>query len=210
MTSSLAQATSLAQAIAPNFAPVFALCGALAWAAVASAMVVVSDVRRRVIPNRVMAPALLAVPVLLTAAVLLSVWQLREEGVRALPMHDVLPMHAGALWTGLLGGVVLATVHLVLAVAGGIGGGDVKLALFLGIVLGFVGGWEAVWWGGVLAWGCAGFVALVKRVARAPDGTEGIPFAPCLVAGSWAVILAMISASFLEVIDLAHSAAHSM
>lgn len=182
---------SLAPAIVLSLAPAIVLGGGLVWAAVVSWSVVVSDVRRRVIPNRVMAPALIAVPVLFTVAVGLSAWQSREMS-GTLPQHGVLPLHVGALWSGLLGGVVLAVVHLGLAMVGGLGGGDVKLALLLGIVLGFIGGWEAVWWGAMLAWSCAGVVAVVSRVPREPDRTVGIPFAPYLVAGSWTVIVTVL------------------
>lgn len=192
MTTSLVSAFTLGSVL--TWGGVLALGGALVWAAVASGLVVVSDVRRRVIPNRVMVPALIAVPVLLTLVVVVSACQPGATGVAQ-------AMNGAALLDGFLGGAALAAAHLALAVAGGLGGGDVKLALLLGILLGYIGGWSAVWWGGVLAWGCAGIAVLVQRVVRAPRSSDGIPFAPCLVAGSWAVMVTVFLMDVLPVIS---------
>ena len=183
MTLSLVSALALGGVL--TWGAVFALAGALVWAGVASGLVVVSDIRYRVIPNRVMVPALIGVPALLALAVLLTAGQPGAPGIAQ-------AMDGAALLDGFLGGTILAAVHFALAMAGGLGGGDVKLALLLGILLGTLGGWPAVWWGGVLAWGCAGIAVLVQRVARAPCSTDGIPFAPCLAAGSWAVVLTVL------------------
>lgn len=148
---------------------------ALLWAAGASAALTVSDMRWRRIPNRVVLPAVLGIAALLA-----------------------LTQNYGQLLTAICGGVALAAAHLVLAMAGGLGGGDVKLALLLGIPLGYFGGWGAVWLGGSLGWVLAGLGAAVQAGVQSrvrkfettpKPRARGLPFAPFLLAGSWPVIL---------------------
>lgn len=158
-----------------------AIGAALTWGAGASVVVAVCDLRWRRIPDRIVLPALVGVPGLLSLPVLMHTlipwqWPPTNEDLGGAP----------ALGTGVLVGTTFALVHLALALAGGLGGGDVKFALLLGILLGAAGGWEAAWWGGVLSWASAGISALILpgRACR-PDG---IPFAPFLVLGCWPVI----------------------
>lgn len=71
-------------------------------------------------------------------------------------------------------------IHLVSSQ--GLGGGDVKLAPALGVVLGSVS-WSAVWLGIFLAFLLNGLAALV--VALASRSARGaIPFAPALASGT--------------------------
>ncbi|QIM16867.1 prepilin peptidase [Leucobacter insecticola] len=155
---------------------------ALLWAAGASAALAVSDVRWRRIPNRIVLPAAFGIAVLLA-----------------------LTQNERRLLVAVCGGAALAAAHLVLAVAGGLGGGDVKLALFIGIPLGYFGGWGAVLLGGALGWVFAGVGAAVqaglrsrmRRCRRTPEPrARGLPFAPFLLAGSWPVILGCVLATY--------------
>ncbi len=170
---------------------------AIAWGGIVSAVAVRSDVRWRRIPNRSVVPACVAVPLLLALS------------ARANAPGDP-PGFPEALAMALGAGAGLAGVHLALALLGGLGGGDVKLALLLGTLLGHSGGAMAAAWGGALAWLGAGLAALTSRCvrrarARAPCSavpaappastvSEGLPFAPFLVAGSWAVIVVTLTA----------------
>lgn len=92
----------------------------------------------------------------------------------------------GALLRGLLGAVVLGGAYLVLALAvpGGMGLGDVKLAVVLGLVLAYLG------WGPLAVGAFGGFlvggtvaIALVA-VGRARMGS-GVPFGPSMLVGAW-------------------------
>ncbi|GGT10657.1 prepilin peptidase [Streptomyces kurssanovii] len=136
--------------------------------------------------------------VLVPFAVLLAVVDAR---VRRLPDHLTLPLAAGAVlllggaglvpgaggsWsTALLGGAVLGGVYFVLFVVhpAGMGFGDVKLALSLGVVLGWYG------WGVLFAGAFAGFLLgslygagliVLRRAGR----KSAIPFGPFMMAGA--------------------------
>ena len=130
-----------------------------AAAAVACAALVVvtaTDLERRIVPNRVVLPAAAAVLVLMTAAHPSPEWAIGAVGA------------AGFLFLA------------VLAYPGGMGMGDVKLALLIGALLGLT---TPV---GILL---ALFLALVpSAVLLARHGARarklGIPFAPFLAAGA--------------------------
>ncbi|MDG9703074.1 A24 family peptidase [Streptomyces sp. DH37] len=131
-------------------------------------------------------------------AVLLAVV---DRSVRRLPDVVTLPLAAGsaallgvaALLPGaggswpraLLGGVVLGGAYLVLFLVNprGMGFGDVKLALPLGVVLGWYG------WGTLLAGAFAGFAlgavyGLSLVAVRGAGRKEAMPFGPFMVAGA--------------------------
>ena len=123
----------------------------------------VIDIRRRIIPNRLMYPSLVAFPVLIVAA-----WIAHggTDPVRAL---------VGGLLFG--GGLLLVAL-----VSRGMGMGDVKLAAVIGLVMGAVGlryvgvaAGSAVVLGGV-----GGIVALLLGRGR----KAAIPFGPYLAAGA--------------------------
>jgi leader peptidase (prepilin peptidase)/N-methyltransferase len=140
-----------------------------------------------------------------TVAVALTAW---GTGVLAvidfhthrLPNLLVLPLAAGVLvtlfitaaasdrWTALLaafvGGVGLGLVYFVLALikAGGMGGGDIKLAL----VLGMTGGWyglHAWMWVFFAPFVVGGLLALVGLSVRRVTWTAHMPFGPALAIG---------------------------
>ncbi|WP_367124244.1 A24 family peptidase [Streptomyces phytohabitans] len=100
------------------------------------------------------------------------------------------PDAAGSWPRALLGGVVLAGVYFVLFFINpsGMGFGDVKLALTLGVALGWYG------WGVLLVGAFLGFLLLAVYGAvlllrgRAERGTE-VPFGPFMVLGALAGVV---------------------
>ncbi|MFH9606599.1 prepilin peptidase [Streptomyces sp. NPDC017448] len=97
----------------------------------------------------------------------------------------LLPGHAGSWTSGLLGGLALGGFYLLLFLINpdGMGFGDVKLALALGVVLGwygwavlFVGGFTGFLFGAVYGLG----LVLLRRAGR----RTGIPFGPFMMAGA--------------------------
>jgi len=84
-------------------------------------------------------------------------------------------------WGSLLGGAILFSLLLLIAVAsrGGMGGGDIKLGLAIGLALGWrlalVAAAAAFFTGGILA---------VGMLLRGKKG-KALPFGPFLAAGAW-------------------------
>ncbi|GLF94388.1 A24 family peptidase [Streptomyces yaizuensis] len=170
---------------APAAVPVTACaCAALAaatgvrpelavWLALAPFAVLLAVVDRRVhrLPDRLTLPLAAAAAVLLGAAARL-------------------PGAAGS-WTGaLLGGAVLGAAYFLLFVIhpGGMGFGDVKLALSLGVALGWYG------WGTLFLGAFAGFLFGsvygfgLMALGRAGRRTA-IPFGPFMIGGALAGLL---------------------
>ncbi|WP_405716273.1 MULTISPECIES: prepilin peptidase [unclassified Streptomyces] len=138
------------------------------WLLMAPVAVLLATIDRRVhrLPDRLTLPAAGAVAVLLGAAALL-------------------PEHAGSWPSALLGGAALGGFYFLLFLINpnGMGFGDVKLALSLGMVLGWYG------WAVVFAGGFAGFLLgaaygfglmVLKRAGR----KTGIPFGPFMITGA--------------------------
>ncbi|MDV9203020.1 A24 family peptidase, partial [Streptomyces sp. Wh19] len=124
------------------------------------------DRRVHRLPDRLTLPAAGAVAVLLGAAALL-------------------PEHGGSWTSALLGGAALGGFYFLLFLINpnGMGFGDVKLALSLGMALGWYG------WAVVFAGGFAGFLLgavygfglmVLKRAGR----KTGIPFGPFMITGA--------------------------
>ncbi|EST39021.1 hypothetical protein N566_04315 [Streptomycetaceae bacterium MP113-05] len=122
-------------------------------------------------------PDVLTLPLAFGTAVLLGV-------------ATLLPGAAGSWWRALLGGVVMGAAFLVLFLIqpNGMGFGDVKLALALGVALGWYG------WGALLTGAFLGFLAgavygtaLVLR-GRASRRTA-LAFGPFMVLGALAGLL---------------------
>lgn len=102
----------------------------------------------------------------------------------------LLPGHAGSWTSGLLGGLVLGGFYLLLFLINpnGMGFGDVKLALALGVALGWYG------WGVLFLGGFAGFLfgavyGLGLVVLRRAGRRTGIPFGPFMIAGALTGVL---------------------
>lgn len=98
---------------------------------------------------------------------------------------------ASAFARSLLAGLALAACYLLLALLSGgqLGGGDVKLAGLIGLVLGWLG------WGTLLAGAAAGFVlaatsGLVMLATRRASWRTMISFGPYMLWGAWLAMLA--------------------
>ncbi|MFF0204117.1 prepilin peptidase [Streptomyces sp. NPDC005017] len=116
---------------------------------------------------------------------------LAAAAVALLGLAALLPEHAGEWTTSVLGAFALGAGYFVLFLInpGGMGFGDVKLALGAGAALGWYG------WGTVMLGTFAGFLlgalyggALV--VARRADRRTAIPFGPFLIGGALLGVLA--------------------
>jgi leader peptidase (prepilin peptidase)/N-methyltransferase len=158
-------------AVAARFGLDWALPGFLlfAWTLL---VVAVIDARTRRIPNRLTYPLTPALAVLLVAAALLHGDPLLA--VRAL-----------------LGGVVAFAALLVLALIspGGMGMGDVKLAAFIGLGLGYLG-WGHLAVGLFGAFLLGGVVALTLVGLRLRGRKDLIPFGPYLAVAAVLTVLA--------------------
>ncbi len=136
------------------------------WFVSAGLLLSVIDLRLRLLPNRVVLPATAGALVLLTAAAVV-------DGEWAALLRAVL---AGAAAFGVgLGMAVLAPT--------GLGMGDVKLAGFLGVLLGWLG-WHVVLLGFFLGFLVQAVLGLALMTAgRAGRRTE-LPFGPALAGGA--------------------------
>ena len=134
--------------------------------AAAGVLLAVVDLRHRLLPNRVVGPALIAGALLLTgAAVVDGRW---DDLARAA-----------------LGAVVLFAVFLLLALISpsALGMGDVKLAGLLGLSLGWLG-WDAVLLGAAAGFVVQAVLSLVLLAARRIDLRGELPFGPAMLAGA--------------------------
>ncbi|MEV8357842.1 A24 family peptidase [Microbacterium sp. NPDC076895] len=143
--------------------------------AVIGAILAIIDIRTHRLPNRLVATVGGTGFVLLVAAAL--------TGSRM-----------DALIRALLAALVLFTAYLMLRIlsAGGVGGGDVKLAAVIGLYLGWLG------WGSVLVGTLAGFVlgglfAAAMLLIRRAERRTAIPFGPWMIAGAWVAITLTVS-----------------
>lgn len=143
------------------------LLGAFLYVMAISVSLTLIDLDTHTLPNRIVLPAYIVLPLLLLAASAVSGdW-------------------AAAL-RGLIGLVVLGFVYLALALAvpGGMGLGDVKLAGVLGLVLAYLG-WGPLAVGSFGAFLLGGTFAIVLLVVRRAGRRSGIPFGPWMLAGAW-------------------------
>ncbi len=133
---------------------------------------VVIDLDSKLLPNRVTYPTLGLVAALLLVASLVE--------------HDPGRMLRALEAAGVAGGFLLA---LALASPRGMGLGDVKFALVLGLALGWLG-WSAVVAGFVSAFLLGGFAALVAVLVLRAGRKSQLPFGPWLAAGALLAVLA--------------------
>ncbi len=131
------------------------------------------DIAVKRIPDRLTLPAYPILIVLLAAA--------------AVAGHQ-----GGALVRALLGGLVLATAFLIMALIrpGQLGGGDIKLAGLAGLALGWLS-WHTLILGAALGFVLCALVSLGLLAARRIRFTDAISFGPFLLGGA---ILAMVAA----------------
>ena len=132
----------------------------------AGVLLAVVDLRHRLLPNRVIAPALVAGTLLLTAAAAVDGrWD--------------------ALARAALGAVVLFVVFLLLALISpsALGMGDVKLAGLLGLSLGWLS-WDAVLLGAAAGFVVQAVLSLVLLAARRIELRGELPFGPAMLLGA--------------------------
>ncbi|MGY1741099.1 MULTISPECIES: prepilin peptidase [unclassified Blastococcus] len=140
--------------------------------AVASVLLAVIDLQHRLLPDRVVLPAVAGVAALLAlAAAAEGTW---PPLVRAL-----------------LGAVVLfaAFLGMALLAPGQLGMGDVKLAALLGLPLGWLG-WPALLLGVLAAFTAQAVGALVLLAARRITLRSALPFGPAMLLGALLAVAA--------------------
>lgn len=140
-----------------------------AWTLLVLAVI---DAQTRRIPNRLTYPLTPALLVLLVAAALL---------------------HGQPYWAyrALLGGAAAFAALLALCIVNprGMGMGDVKLAAFIGVGLGYLG-WGVLAIGVVTGFLLGGLVAMALLVVRIRGRKDLMPFGPYLAAGAFLALLA--------------------
>lgn len=174
--------TASTQALAAGVVALIAFL-ALAGSSVALALIDL-DVHR--LPN------VIVLPLFVTGAVLLT-----ASGVMTGDGGALLRAGSGAL---ILGGVYLA---LALAIPGGMGMGDVKLAAVLGLFLGYLG-WAQLAVGSISAFILGGLFGVVLLLTRRAGRRSSVPFGPWMLLGAWIGIFAggPIAAAYLSLIGL--------
>jgi leader peptidase (prepilin peptidase) / N-methyltransferase len=129
------------------------------------------DIKVKRLPDRLTLPAYPLLIVLLAGA--------------AVAGHE-----PGALVRALLGGLAMAAGYLLLALVrpGQLGGGDIKLAGLVGLVLGWLG-WRAVLTGAALGFVLAAVASLALLAAHRVTLRSTISFGPFLLGGALLAIL---------------------
>ncbi|RPK92344.1 MULTISPECIES: A24 family peptidase [Streptomyces] len=145
----------------------------IGWLALAPVAVLLAVVDRRVhrLPDPLTLPLAGAAVLLLGGAALL-------------------PGHAGSWTSGLLGGLALGGFYFLLFLINpnGMGFGDVKLALALGVALGWYG-WAVLFLGGFAGFLFGAAYGLSLVLLRRAGRRTGIPFGPFMIAGALAGLL---------------------
>ncbi len=126
----------------------------------------VIDARTHRLPDRIVLPMLVVLPLLAGADALAT-------------------QHPGPLTRALLGGVLLGGFYAALRLLSrdGMGGGDVKLAAVIGLVLGWHG-WSALAVGAAAAFVLGALYALALMALRRADRKTRIAFGPWMIAGA--------------------------
>lgn len=148
------------------------LFAAYAWFAAVSIVLTLIDLDTRRLPDAVVLPSLGVLAVLLVLAAILDA--------------DLAPLIGGAV-----GAAALFAFYLLLSIVrpGGMGGGDVKLAAMIGLMLGWLG-WGSLVVGAFAAFLLGGVAGVALIVAGRATRRTSIPFGPWMLAGAWIGILA--------------------
>ncbi len=127
---------------------------------------IVIDAKTHRLPNRIVLP---------TLAVLLTL----------VALEALLTARTGPLIGALLGMLILGGFYAVLRLMSrdGMGGGDVKLAAVIGLVLGWHG-WQALAVGAASAFVLGALYALILMVLRRADRSTRIAFGPWMIVGA--------------------------
>lgn len=158
------------------------------------AILFLTDLKKMLIPDRIILPSLVIALVSLVALTLYKIWylyyflNLTPFGRLLLPgKSDYFVRHAfmatePLLWAVLLGLAIGGFFFMLIMVTKGrgMGGGDVKLGAFMGLGLGFPNGLLAV----ILAFLTGAIFALILIILGKKRFGENIPFGPFLVVGS--------------------------
>lgn len=166
-------------------AAVLVLLAILYLAAISIALALIDlDVRR--LPDRIVLPSIAVLAVLLGAAAILE--------------HDWWALGRAAIGLAALGGFYLVLAFLV---PGGMGLGDVKLAVLLGLALAWLG-WAEFAVGAIAAFVLGGLFGAALLIATRRRGLK-VPFGPWMLAGAWVGILVgpWLWAGYLRVAGLA-------
>lgn len=152
---------------AANLAAGIFTFAAFAWFAAASVALALIDLDTRRLPNVIVLPSLIVLAALLAAAAIAS--------------GDV-----AALGRAAIGGAALYAFYLLLTIIrpGAMGGGDVKLAAVVGLMLAWVG-WGAFTVGAFAAFLLGGVVGLALMVRGQATRKTAIPFGPFMLVGAW-------------------------
>ncbi|MBT2365090.1 prepilin peptidase [Streptomyces sp. ISL-10] len=102
-----------------------------------------------------------------------------------LGLAELLPHEAGSWPAALLGGLVLGAVYFLLFLINpdGMGFGDVKLALALGVVLGWYG-WVVLFMGAFAGFLLGSLYGLTLMLLRRAGRKTAIPFGPFMICGA--------------------------
>ncbi|WP_309128685.1 prepilin peptidase [Microbacterium sp.] len=132
---------------------------------------IVIDARTHRLPNRIVLPALAAVVALVV--------------IEALATGD-----GGRMLRALLGGLALGAFYAVMHLASkqGMGGGDVKLAAVIGVVLARHG-WETLLVGAAAAFLLGALFAMALMLMRRATRRTRIAFGPWMILGAVLAIL---------------------
>lgn len=160
----------VAAGVAWRLGPVWVLAGYLVFVAL-TVTLFLTDIDHKRIPNRITYPGTPA------AAVVLAAGALADGRASDLP---------GAF----LGAIVYSGFFFAvfLAARGGFGFGDVKLAVLLGLFLGFLG-WDRLLVGGFLTAGIGGVMAIGAIVLGRAGAKTEIPYGPAMILGAWATVI---------------------
>jgi leader peptidase (prepilin peptidase)/N-methyltransferase len=112
---------------------------------------------------------------------------LAGAAVALLGIAELLPGDAGSWPSALLGGAGLGATYFVLFLVNpkGMGFGDVKLALAIGVVLGWYG-WPVLFTGALAGFLLGALYGVALMVTRRGGRRTAIPFGPFMLAGAWA------------------------
>lgn len=132
----------------------------------------VIDLEHKLLPNRVVYPSIVAGAIALTIAALI-------EG-------DVDRLPGAALGALVFGGFLFIVAFIAPA---GMGGGDVKLALLLGLFLGYAGGIGITLVGMFLSFAIGALVSVALMIVGKAGRKSAVPFGPFLAAGTVSAIL---------------------
>jgi prepilin signal peptidase PulO-like enzyme (type II secretory pathway) len=157
-------------------------------------IVTITDIRKTLIPDRVIKPAILIALILLLIGTIYKVWFLyyflshNPLGQLLLPPHNeyfmrhvvmIVEPFIGSILTGLaIGGFFISLI--IITKGKGMGGGDVNLGAFLGLALGFPLGVLAL----MLSFVTGAIFSIVLIILRKKKIGSSIPFGPFLVLGS--------------------------